>query len=618
MRKRSIFTLAVLLIVILLGVFSSVAAEVTVEATLSHHVFNIDEGARLSIAVRGVRKNANIELPEIDNILLHQRGQSSQTSFVNGKMSTSITYNYIVQGLLPGKYTIPPMKVRAGGEELLTTSISFEVIGAGADNRSTQNTGKNQKKIAFITVSETGEYFPGEMVPITLKAYFNRSYKVELNSLPTLSGDGVILPQLDNNFDQKEEVVDGVPYLALTWQTTLSGIKTGKHRVKFSLDATLLVAQQRRSRSPFSSFGGSMFDDSLLDNFFGNVQRKPITAKSPEIIFNVLPLPEEGRPENFTGAIGHFTMDVNGSPLKVDLGEPITLTMKISGEGNFNRVESPVFPENQAWKTYSPTSEFNADSDKRRGEKSFEQAIVVKQAGVTEIPSLSFSYFDPTVKKFVALQSEPIALQVRGNVGKQREEDLATVKPIASASGGGQPVKVASNIPMTMVSDQIPPTTNLAPIHIEMGTLHGKLDPLFQKVWFIVFTSVCLLLIVVLLYLNWHKQKCERQPGLMLQKKRIQQLQQDLQEVQQAQITGDAALFLNHCRIAIQNNVGAAHLETASAMSLTDLRNQLDENSPLIVIFARAEEAAYGGATLSADEMDHYYRELKIELEKLS
>ena len=111
MRKRSIFILAVLSIVTFFAVHSGASTEVTVEATLSHQTFAVDEGARLSIAVNGVRKNAEIALPEIENIKLHQRGQSSQTSFINGKMSTSVIYNFIVQALLPGKYAIPPIQV---------------------------------------------------------------------------------------------------------------------------------------------------------------------------------------------------------------------------------------------------------------------------------------------------------------------------------------------------------------------------------------------------------------------------------------------------------------------------------------------------------------------------
>lgn len=612
MRKRSIFILAVLSIVTFFAVPSGASAEVTAHATLSHQTFAVDEGAMLSIVVNGVRKNAEIALPEIENIKLHQRGQSSQTSFINGKMSISVTYNFIVQALLPGTYAIPPIQVSAGGEDMMTKRLSFEVTGSGTVNTTSQGAGKTIKDIAFVTVSETGDHYTGEIVPITVKVYFNRNYRIELNSLPALSGDGVVMPQLSNEPEQRQEVVDGVPFLVLTWATSLSGIKTGSHLLTFGVDATLLIAQQQRGRSPVSVFGGSMFD-----NFFGNVQRKPIKATSPEFTFHVLDLPKKGRPDNFTGAIGNFTMEVVGAPLTVEIGEPITLTMTIGGEGNFNRVEAPVFPGNQSWKTYSPISDFSSDSDKYTGVKSFEQAIVVKKAGVTAIPSLSFSYFDPHKRDYVTLQSEPIPLQLQGGGESRSVGDVKIDQEATQQAGGNKQVAIIPDVSENTKPVLIAQGVNLAPIHLETGSLHSSLRPLFEKLWFIALCAFVLLVIAVLLYANWRRQKEALEPGRLIKKKRISQLQEDLMAVEEARSAGDASLFLGRCRTAIQNHVGASRLETASAMSLTNLKARVIESSPLIKIFSRAEEAAYGGATLSSEEMGNYASELKSELEKL-
>lgn len=607
MRNRCIFTLAVFMMLAILGDNFVLAADVSVEATLSRHTFAVDEGARLAIVVSGMGRNAGIELPEIENIKLHPRGQSSQITLVNWEKTSSVTYNYIVQALQPGKYTLPPITVRVEGGTLSTKSIPFEVTGVGVQHTSIQNGAKTVNDIAFITMSETGDHFPGEIVPITLKAYFNQNYRIDLNTLPTLSADGVVMPQLDNDPERKQEIVDGVLFHVLTWQTSLAGIKTGSHLIKFSLDASLLIAPKRQSTSPF---GGGMFD-----NFFGNVQRKAIVVKSPGIVFNVLPLPEKGRPESFTGAIGRFSLSVRGLPLKVEVGEPITLTMVVTGEGNFNRVEAPVFPKTRSWKTYSPTSYFSRNSERATGQKTFEQAIVVKQSGVVAIPSVSFSYFDPSVKKYVTLQSDPIPLEVQGlEAGGEEGRGIALSN---SRAPGGYSAATASPLPLKMLSRQVQSSINLAPIRLEIGTLHGSLVPLFQQAWFVFISAVCFLCIAVLLWLHWRRQKGDGCGERSLVKKKQGQLEKDLMEVERAQNQADGTLFLQWCRTAIQNYVGASRLETAAAISLTDLKNQLADLSPLVVIFARAEEAAYGGATLSSEEMASYFLELKTELEKL-
>ena len=109
-------------------------------------------------------------------------------------------------------------------------------------------------------------------------------------------------------------------------------------------------------------------------------EQKPIVSVSPEVVFTVLPLPTTDQPENFTGAIGDFDWKVEATPVDVEIGEPITLTMEISGTGNFDRVEAPVFPENPDWKTYSPSAKFLEQGNSYTGTKIFEQAIVAKSA----------------------------------------------------------------------------------------------------------------------------------------------------------------------------------------------------------------------------------------------
>lgn len=617
MRKVGLFTVLLVAGLVWLGMHSFAMAEVSVEAVINPQTFSLDQGARLSIVVSGARKNISIEEPDLENIKFHPRGQSSQTSIINGDVSSSITNNYIVQGLVAGKYTIPPITVLVGGKSFRTNSISFEITPSGTGKTETRKGKKSIKDIAFLTVSETGEHYPGEIVPITLKAYFNRNYRVDLTSLPALTADGVVMPQLSNEPEQKQEVVGGEPFHVLTWKTSLSGIKTGTHKIQFSLDANLLVPQQRRR--PLSQFGGSLFDDSLFDSFFGNVERRPIRSTSLEHQFKVLPLPDSGKPAGFTGAIGDFAMEVTGSPLMVEVGEPITLTMTISGKGNFNRVEAPVFPEGPAWKTYSPTSAFDADNAKYEGAKSFEQAIVVKQGGVSAIPSLSFSYFNPAEKKYVTIKSDPIPLQLQGTGSSQSGGALAG-SGSGTVTGAPPPAMEGANTGVGQtppIEEQVITGINLAPIHLETGPFHGRIVPLFKRGWYLSCLALLALGIAGLLALIVRRSRYEREPGLVMKEQRQLGLRSDVQRVEDAKESGDAVLFLECCRSAIQNHVGGAASQQASAMSLTDLKKHVEGDSPLIEIFTRAEAAVYGGAGLTLDEMEKYCRELKAELEKI-
>jgi hypothetical protein len=487
--------------------------------------------------------------------------------------------------------------------------LNFQVTPAGQrQSGKAGDTGQAAGEIAFIRISEkSGSHYPGEIVPLAIKAYFSQAYRADINSLPALNGDGVVMSQLHDKPQQTEESVNGRMYHVLTWETSLSGVKIGKHPIHFSLNASLLIPQKRRSQSPFA--GSSLFDDSTFDSFFGGHQRKPIVSVSPEVVFNVLALPTDDQPENFTGAIGDFDLKVAATPVDVEIGEPMTLTMEISGRGNFDRVEAPVFPESPDWKTYSPTSKFAEQGGIASGTKTFEQAVVARSGAVTGIPPLSFSYFDPKEKRYITKTSKAVALR------------LKTLDTPATATIGKslQPVQAAAQTQQLPTAQAVPAPAivGLAPIHLETGSYHQRIVPLFKNSWLIALCAFCVLLLLTLSVLKLRQRNIEKHPEIELQRRKKLLLENDLRLVEQAKAAGDSSSFLTGGRTAIQNQLGLLwHIEPA-ALSLADIKNRLQADSPLIAIFRAAEEAAYGGATLTEEKMQDYYITLKTELENL-
>ncbi|MBW2658493.1 MAG: protein BatD [Deltaproteobacteria bacterium] len=414
--KRPFLSILPLFPLLLLLLCGTAGAGITAEASLNSDSFPVDRPAKLVITVSGAR-SASIEMKEVDGLRFHNRGQSSRINIVNGSYSSSISNSYLVQPLHPGSFTIPPISVSAGGKTVQTKPITFKVTPA---NQTTAAIGVNpadppgKNRIAFIRVTKIDRHYAGEIVPIRIKAYFSRKYRANINSLPVLKGDGVIMSPITNDPEQSKEQWKGETYNVLSWDTGLSGIKSGNHSILFQLDATLLIPRQRQT---MPSFGGGFFDDSFFNNFFGGSEQKQIKVVSSGLQFDVIDLPLDGRPENFTGAIGNFQLSVSASPKTVETGEPITLTINIEGRGNFDRVEPPVFPPSPGWKTYTPTSNYSAQKNLPYGKKEFEQAIVAKNSTITEIPALSFNYFDPGKKRYKTITSQPIAIHITGSTG---------------------------------------------------------------------------------------------------------------------------------------------------------------------------------------------------------
>lgn len=609
MRLRSLFIHIVIGLTLLACTSLEAAADITVEASLSHLAFPVDQGAMLSITVNGSGRVSAVELPKIEGIHFSSRGQSSRINMINGSVTSSLTNNYLIQADKPGTYTIPPIKVTAGGDSAATKPMSFEVTAASAGTGGKSGSPDRpaaDADVAFIRVSGIGSHYPGEIVPVTIKAYFRQEYRTDIHSLVTLQGDGVVMPPLREKPRQTEEIVSGEAYAVLSWETTLSGIKEGSHPLTFSLEASLLIPQKRQSRSLFG--GGGLFDDSVFndpffDSFLGGYQRKPITVTSPQTVFRVVPLPTDNQPADFSGAIGDFDLQVTANRQEIEIGEPLTLTMAISGSGNFDRVDAPRFPESPDWKTYSPTSTF-ADHG-RSGSKSFEQAIVARNGAITEIPSLSFSYFDPAQKSYITRTSSPIPVSVKAG----------SAPPVTAA----QPAKIVAEPqqPQAAAVQTVTGMAGLAPIHLEAGRFHPRLMPLWQKTWFLGICTFCLLILIVLLLHNIRQQQRAKHPEREHRRRIKLRLTEELEKIDRARSAGDGFAFLALCRTAIQNQLGLRWNMTPSAISLADLKSRLQAESSLIEIFRAADEAAYGGAAPSGEKMMEYQGKLTTELEAL-
>lgn len=585
-------------------------AEITASATLNTASFSIDQTAQLTVTVNGA-KNSEIEIPDVTGLTFYRRGQRSQINIINGRYSSSISTTYLIQAHESGEYTVPPIRIVAGKTTLTTEPIPFEVLdptasgpahgGTAVSGNSTPDPTATGEDAFLRLLGLKQQSFIGEILPIEIKAYFRRGLRANLNSYPSLQGNGCVMPQLNEEPRQSQETINGVSYSVLTWKTALSTIKEGAHAIRLELDATLLLPQRSMSSSLFGR--QSPFDDDFLDSFFGGYQKRPLRLASPEIDLEILPLPETGKPANFTGAIGAFNLHISATPEEVEIGEPLTLTMTVTGKGNFNRVEAPLFPHSSDWKTYSPSATFRADDETNHsGSKTFEQALVARTDRIQAIPSLSFSYFDPARRQYVTLTSEPVALAIRGKAA-------AVPRP---APASQPPPSATPKPPSSLIS-----FTGLAPLQLEPGKPITAIKPLFQHVWFGAIIVACLVVLCLLAGL-WIARRRAKNDVQGQKKQRLHRaLELSLAAVTAARKTNDSQAFLAHCRAAIQQQLGILWQLEPATITRADLTQRLHPSSGLHEIFTLAEQAAYAGIKLSDEKMEEYFQTMKKELEEL-
>lgn len=457
MKRMAIWKLAMGLL--LTGMVATARAQ-EVNASLSQDVTAVGQPVQLNISVSGGR---GAQLPptlEIDGLEARFAGKSEQMQMQmsNGRFQTTVTsvYTYLVIPLRQGSFTIPSIPVRVNGKTLKTAEQTLRVGGSSGGvpvlpaipvqpqaqqppqvqtlPPSSRSGGRpSEEKVAFgdLLVPKKTAY-AGEVVPVEIRFYFDATYQVRLQDRPGFTGDGFTVLRFSKPLERQQEI-DGRIYNVVSFQTALTPAKSGV----LEIPAATLEAQIQmpgRSRGMDDFFGG----------LFGNMgEARQVTVSTDPAELEVKPLPRDGKPEDFSGAIGQFSLQAAASPKKAGAGDPITLTVTVAGRGNFDGMGAPTLVETEGWRTYPPSERFEAspsDPIGFNGEKIFEYMILAREDR-SSTPVAEFSFFDPALEKYVTLKSPPIAVEVRGGVvAAPASAAVAATTPTPPAPVAAEPV----------------------------------------------------------------------------------------------------------------------------------------------------------------------------------
>jgi hypothetical protein len=234
---------------------------------------------------------------------------------------------------------------------------------------------------------------------LTLRRYVNQLSVQDL-SFPEISQEGF---QLDPFAEPKQfqDTLAGVNWQVVEFSTVLYPSKPGELIISPALVRGALLFKNTDQNDQ----RGGIFDQGFFSNFFSNYQKRQVTITSRAVKLNVLPLPEEGKPADFSGAVGQYDLTVDASPLKVKAGDPVTLRMALTGVGNLKAVKMPVFNA-PGFKLYDP----QIKDDVAR--KTLEQVIIPTDVKITSVPVVRLSYFDTAAGAYKTIERGPFPLEV--------------------------------------------------------------------------------------------------------------------------------------------------------------------------------------------------------------
>jgi hypothetical protein len=175
----------------------------------------------------------------------------------------------------------------------------------------------------------------------------------------------------------------------------------------------------------------------------------PFTVSSIPQRIAVNPLPDAGRPADFGGGVGDFTLTADLSAEKSENGEPLTLRVKVSGAGNIGTIGVPQVSTTDGVALLGPDVHLEMDSGGRaRGTRTFEYSVIPRANGLNVMPAVSMSFFDPKRDSYYTLTSERIQFAATGSGGGRSpgepqlraglpDKDILHIKPSFSPAAAG-------------------------------------------------------------------------------------------------------------------------------------------------------------------------------------
>ena len=398
------------------------AQAATVTLRVSEGPYYVDVPIQLQVSAEGFEESPQPEIhvvPPAQGQLVLQGvspSVSSSIQIVNGTMkqwkSVRFNYKYSFLAHQSGHYTVGPFTLRQGNTVLSTQSVPFKV-GAVP-------TGGKQRVRLLLP---EGPFVIGQRIPVALEWWIHTDLVDKLvqqearvplfervdafrfldeEETETQNTMAIHTPSGLMRFPAttKRATWEGEPYVVLTVSRTAVPLHSGTHRIQ---PASIILEEGVRWRR-------SLFGQTTATHV------RKLRVQDREHTVLVKPLPLQGRPASFAGAIGQgFTLEVTAQRTVLQAGDPVRLTVTLRGDSDALATASlpSLMGEGGLSKQHFRVPEGETAGLIQEGSKQFEVTVRVLHEGVQEIPPIPYSWFDPQQARYQTTYSRPIALSVR-------------------------------------------------------------------------------------------------------------------------------------------------------------------------------------------------------------
>ena len=377
-----------------------VSSQVNFEATVSKSKLALNERLRIDFVMN--QNGDNFSPPEFENFqIIGGPNQSIKTSYVNGERKFSKTYSYFLKPLKKGKLKINQASIEIDGE--IYKSLQIEVIITDSVKQPSDSITQyyNDDDIELRALISKGSPYLNEPITVVYKLYYKAPINIsdaretETPNFKDFWSQIIKIPQLKVN----REIYKGQNYNVVEWRkVVLYPQKVGELEISpLSLNLVLDVPTDKR-------------------DFFGNViydQTSQIISTGMRRII-VKDLPQLGKPDSFSGAVGNFEFDVILNKNSLRATESFQAELKVKGNGNLKLFDLPDILVPNSMELFEPEREelISTNLSGMSGSVSKYFTIIPRFQGNFPIEEVEFSYFDPNTEKYKVVKSPRLTIDV--------------------------------------------------------------------------------------------------------------------------------------------------------------------------------------------------------------
>jgi hypothetical protein len=364
---------------------------------------------------------------------------SSSTIITNGKRTSSMSYMFLLRPNETGTLTVPGAKAMIDGRQYTSNAVKVEVSNNNRDNPSQNNSPdpllvppvfppqqdlfedndaffakegedlhiKTKNNLFIVVEVSKKTCYPGEAIKATYKLYSRVNMDAHITKRPSFSGfSSIDLPDHSNS-EYEMETRNGKTFkVYLIRSVQLYPLQTGLQTLQPVEIETTVQYQKLEDAMQLDPFGST------------RIINYPFVVKSDPVSVNVLPFPEDKKPEDFNGVTGEFSIEANTVHRDYAKKEAGVLQVTINGSGNWAMVQQPGIKWPKSVDVFEPNVSENLDSQAIpiNGKRIYEFPFSSNQAGNFEIEPVKISYFDAAKKKYVTASSRPVNIRIRNTL----------------------------------------------------------------------------------------------------------------------------------------------------------------------------------------------------------